>query len=652
MAKTPIPTVELQSEDQISQAGSEDNVSSTALDQIPLKLIDDLREHGVDNDIELPQIIVCGNQSCGKSSVLEAISGLSFPRGDGFCTAFATELSLRRGPHSSVAVRIPSIKFEKVLDSLDGFGNAVEAAKEALRMHHGASERTIFKEKLQVHVSHPSWPPLTLVDLPGLIRSVNFGQDKRDITSIRDIVQTYMNGSKTIILAVVSGSDDAANQEVLDLAHSCDASGMRTIGVITKPDLIRPGTNSEKEYVRYARNAHPNYQFKHWHVVKNRDHSESCTLSERDEREAQFFDESVWEKELSEQQLGVDNLRFKLSSVLEDHIRRELPGVVRTLSTELSECRAELARLGPARESPTAQEDYLMQISQQFQDVVKQATDGRYDNSKFFSSLHRKLRALVEHQNDEFVQFIYKNGHTFEAEEVHKKRGKPSTPGEYSASPTSPTLSSHTPKSVSRTEFVEIVRDIQRDNRGKEFPGTFNPYHINILFHKQSEPWRDIARSHVANIWTSAVDLVRQAVEFVAGGQTSERLTQYLLQGEIGADNFAMDAKSPSHIHYSMDLMHLDLETKLDEILRPYETHHAVTHDPEYSSRKRQLFLEKMEAERQTLTKHISSGHGGETETYVSQKLSNYQRAPDEFASNASEILDLMQLYYKVCYQQ
>jgi RNase adaptor protein for sRNA GlmZ degradation len=74
-----------------------------------LDVIDRLRSLGVSRYIDLPQIIVYGNQSAGKSSVLEAISGLLFPTKDNLCTRFATKLILRRdgSPGMQVAI-IPS----------------------------------------------------------------------------------------------------------------------------------------------------------------------------------------------------------------------------------------------------------------------------------------------------------------------------------------------------------------------------------------------------------------------------------------------------------------------------------------------------------------------------------------------------------------
>src|SRR2546423_8697364 len=71
-----------------------------------LDVIDRLRSQGVNHYVELPQLIVCGDQSSGKSSVLEAVSGLRFPTKDNLCTRFATELILRRGREVSVTITI------------------------------------------------------------------------------------------------------------------------------------------------------------------------------------------------------------------------------------------------------------------------------------------------------------------------------------------------------------------------------------------------------------------------------------------------------------------------------------------------------------------------------------------------------------------
>src|SRR2546430_17501204 len=68
--------------------------------------VDKLRSLGIDHYVPLPQLVVCGDQSSGKSSVLEAISGIPFPAKDGLCTRFATEVIPRSTSQSSISVAI------------------------------------------------------------------------------------------------------------------------------------------------------------------------------------------------------------------------------------------------------------------------------------------------------------------------------------------------------------------------------------------------------------------------------------------------------------------------------------------------------------------------------------------------------------------
>lgn len=109
-----------------------------------LDSIDSLRSQGISHYVSLPQIIVCGDQSSGKSSVLEAISGVSFPIKSNLCTRFPTELILRKNSQTSVSVSIvphhsrsESEKlslsgFHETLDSFDGLPILIERAKAAM----------------------------------------------------------------------------------------------------------------------------------------------------------------------------------------------------------------------------------------------------------------------------------------------------------------------------------------------------------------------------------------------------------------------------------------------------------------------------------------------------------------------------------------
>lgn len=229
-----------------------------------LNSIDSLRLQGINNYVSLPQIIVCGDQSSGKSSVLEAISGVSFPVKSNLCTCFPTELVLRRAqnagatvsiiPHSShtESERKGLSGFQAVMASFDDLPGIIESAKSGMGIStHG---KALSKDVLRIEISGPDRPHLTIVDLPGLIHSETKPQTASDVELIQDVVQGYMKESRCIILAVVSAKNDFANQIVLKLARAADSTGSRTLGVITKPDTLRAGSDNEVMYVSLARN--------------------------------------------------------------------------------------------------------------------------------------------------------------------------------------------------------------------------------------------------------------------------------------------------------------------------------------------------------------------------------------------------------------
>lgn len=166
-----------------------------------LNCTDQLRSEGINQYVSLPQIIVCGDQSAGKSSVLEAISGVSFPVQSNTCTRFPTELILRRTPQVSSSVSIvPDAsrteaeklalnEFRKDLDGSDGLGELIEAAKAAMGIH--AHGKTFSNDLLRIEMTGPKHLHLTIVDLPGLIHSATKSQTDDDVDLIKDVVRKY-----------------------------------------------------------------------------------------------------------------------------------------------------------------------------------------------------------------------------------------------------------------------------------------------------------------------------------------------------------------------------------------------------------------------------------------------------------------------------
>ncbi|CAI4214295.1 unnamed protein product [Parascedosporium putredinis] len=203
-------------------------------------IVDSLRRQGIGHYINLPQIIVCGDQSSGKSSALEAISGVAFPAKDTVCTRFATELVLRRAPAESINVTI-----------IPGEGRSHDERAKLASFKPAISSSQL---ELGDIIEEAKQPHLTIVDLPGLFRVGNREQAAQDSEVVRSLVLSYMKSERAVILAVVSAKSDFALQEVTHLARQLDPDGDRTLGLITKPDTLDPGSESEMYYLQLAQN--------------------------------------------------------------------------------------------------------------------------------------------------------------------------------------------------------------------------------------------------------------------------------------------------------------------------------------------------------------------------------------------------------------
>ncbi|KAI2655944.1 Interferon-induced GTP-binding protein Mx [Labeo rohita] len=202
-----------------------------------IELIDSLRLIGIDKDIDLPSIAVVGDQSSGKSSVLEALSGVALPRGSGIVTRCPLELKLRKlkkGPWSGT-ISYSGHK-ENFNDPLK-VDNFVREAQNKL----AGNTVGISDELITLEISSPDVCDLTLIDLPGITRVPVHGQPDDIADQIKNLILKYIAKSETIILVVVPCNVDIATTEALRMAQDADPDGYRTLAILTKPDLIDRG---------------------------------------------------------------------------------------------------------------------------------------------------------------------------------------------------------------------------------------------------------------------------------------------------------------------------------------------------------------------------------------------------------------------------
>jgi GTPase SAR1 family protein len=446
--------------------------------------IDKLRSHGISHLVALPQLVVCGDQSSGKSSVLEAISGIPFPTKDNLCTRFATEVVLRRTSDEQVSVTITPgpgreqneaqklQQFNMTLNDLKMFGEVLEEAKMVMGVVEGGSAFT--DDVLRIDISGPDRPHLTIVDLPGLIHSHNKFQSAEDIEVVRSSVQRYMTSSRSIILAIVSAKNDYANQIVLNMAREADPHGLRTLGIITKPDTLSAGSDSEADFVGLAKNEDVSFDLG-WHVLKNRDYDSRHSSSEhRDQSETAFLSQGVW-SQLSRTAVGVGNLRSRLSKVLLGQIKQELPDLIADIELRLSTCRTEIRKLGHKRQTASEQRSFLLHLAQSYQHLARAAIDGVYGDLFFGDprsedGYRRRVRASVQNLGLEFAETMRIRGHRYRILPQHEVNASPEALG---------------PTHMSREEYLEHAKSLLTRSRERELPGTFNSMLIADLFHEQ-----------------------------------------------------------------------------------------------------------------------------------------------------------------------
>lgn len=318
------------------------------------RLVDRLRAIGLDKYVELPQIAVMGDTSSGKSSLLSAISGVTFPSSDKLTTRCPTQLILShddkfRGSVRLVRYQSAGTEASEELASMDDVAGAIEKLTTKLV----AEGQYISDDQIMIELSGPSLPNLTLTDLPGLVRTVADGEDPGMIHRVRQLVNRYMSQERTIIIAVVP-ANVIHNTEILQAAEEADPSGVRTIAVVTKLDLIDEGAESSVHELLLNKKKHMKLGY---HAVKCRSQKElnqGVSIAEGADREKLFFPQHEFWRRLPVNLWGVAALTKKLVEILHDNIRRSLPTVIEEISERIAAAEKELDGLGSAPDSPSA----------------------------------------------------------------------------------------------------------------------------------------------------------------------------------------------------------------------------------------------------------------------------------------------------------
>ncbi|KAJ3113830.1 hypothetical protein HDU96_002872 [Phlyctochytrium bullatum] len=433
-----------------------------------VQLVNSMRDAGAHMDIDLPTVVVCGNQSVGKSSLIEALCGVVLPRAEGTCTRCVTEVRMTEtvvglaetSPKASSGVTVGSFSPEwncsvKLRYEYDASGTALKGPREVIFIEDikNPDDVELAVRRAQKAVLNPSSEPskfvgyafddrtaaardkeaasnevkftknvvcvdirgagvnLTLIDLPGIIRSVDRKEDASFIDLIQDLVRKYISNERAIIVGTITCKDEIDNQAIVHMAKEVDPMGIRTMGVLTKPDTIETGTHDRWLQILLGHS----YTLKlgYW-MIKNpnkADLDRKISFEEARTKEESFFASHAPWSNLRHQidRFGVDSLRRSMSRQLALLTDSSLPDMKRRTEDAMQSVALELSKMPPPLgENPRIE---LLQMIRHFSTVLGYNLSAHQD----FKGFYQRIRAHFE----TFRRALYSSRPVFALDRKH-----------------------------------------------------------------------------------------------------------------------------------------------------------------------------------------------------------------------------------------
>uniref|UniRef100_A0A2M4BDH6 Dynamin n=1 Tax=Anopheles marajoara TaxID=58244 RepID=A0A2M4BDH6_9DIPT len=332
------------------------------------KLQDAFTQMGVHMQLDLPQIAVVGGQSAGKSSVLENFVGRDFlPRGSGIVTRRPLILQLING----------TVEFGEFLHqkgkkytNFDEIRGEIEAETDRVT----GSNKGISNIPINLRVYSPHVLNLTLIDLPGLTK-VPIGDQPADIENqIKGMIFQFIRKETCLILAVTPANTDLANSDALKLAKEVDPQGVRTIGVITKLDLMDEGTDARdilENKLLPLRRGYIGVVNRSQKDIEGRKDIHAALAAER-----KFFLSHQSYRHMADR-LGTPYLQKVLNQQLTNHIRDTLPALRDRLQKQLLTLEKDVEQFKHFRpDDPSIKTKAMLQMIQQLQSDFERTIEG------------------------------------------------------------------------------------------------------------------------------------------------------------------------------------------------------------------------------------------------------------------------------------
>ncbi|KAJ6161601.1 hypothetical protein N7485_009831 [Penicillium canescens] len=552
-----------------------------------LAFIDELQALGLSSTINLPELVVVGDQSAGKSSVLQAITEVSFPVKDGTCTRFPIQISFRQtsaakelpvkativpGRQSendgALLARIRDFAVERKELTTNVIKEIIEKATECIFGPHQPGKRVSLSDAtLRIERSGPDEMHWTIIDLPGLIRGDKKNPKEHGLngangdgpedTSMRmnaavasDLARRYLSNNRNIVLVVIDDVD-VERLRIFELMEEIPGLEKRCIGLLNKCDRKQEG--SDEWMIKLLQNDLSTVpRLDHgWFGLRSRVPNEAhITDAERDELESAEFMKKDWQ-EVAKDRTGIQALMQYVDKERRAQIQSGIPHIVAEIRQKLRECESDLSSMGEARDSPKAQRYFVLQFCNEMQRMAEATLRGQYQVVPS-QDPRIMLRYEVQCRLDQFFKDMANTTNMLLPFSNYDEDLK--------------NLSSVSPREWEKLVregpglYAEIYKEA-KISEGRSLPGTVHPDVEEKIFRKQSLHWEGIARRLVDDV----KDLVKNCHDVLI---------------RIAIPNSKVRLEVSRIMGKTLEEWHKHADTALSELLEDNQARPLITRNP------------------------------------------------------------------------
>ncbi|KAI9149526.1 Interferon-induced GTP-binding protein Mx1 [Paramyrothecium foliicola] len=521
--------------------------------RILFKAVDELQEWKAQRFVAIPQLVIVGGQSSGKSSLLKGLTGIPFPVSGKCCTRFPTRILCKRtapGKRTKYKITIEAPEVEVMgLAYLDGkdctytstggvltediFSQVLEEVSEkimGISSGQGADKRNFVSNVLKIEISGPQLTPLSILDLPGIISAANTVKEEEK-EGVTEMVTQYMRQPQNIIICVVSAHTDLDHQDILKLA-SRHAEPDRIVGVLTKCDKVDE-PEVKAHWTDFALNrieASEKVTGDNWFVVRNR-HTMDPESFDIEAAEEQIFEASPWSS-IPQDRRGTSILRTHIASILTDKLRADFPKIRRKIEKRLADSSQKRAGLGEPRNDFASKQKFIIDHVNKIAKIINRALN----NSTQLPEEQMRLVPIVSQLNSYFDASARSFGHVWSFEsDKSLESGENHRTGIDSISSASLSLLpvALRNKASFTKEYVEVlptesflseITDEFLVLQANQLPGVINPAIYPIMYSKQALKWKGMALQHLQCVHDAVDLLIRGAIRTVCPPEGGTRV--------------------------------------------------------------------------------------------------------------------------------